>query len=53
MRYRVDGLLYDQEAPPRRLQAALTSRIKIMAELNIAERLDLPQQGSKPRCHLN
>src|SRR5262249_29759288 len=27
VRYRVDGLLYDQEAPPRRLQAALTSRI--------------------------
>ena len=44
MRYRIDGLLYDQEAPPRRLQAALTSRIKIMAELNIAERR-LPQDG--------
>ncbi len=44
VRYRVDGLLYDQESPPRRLQAALTSRIKIMAELNIAERR-LPQDG--------
>ncbi len=44
MRYRVDGLLYDQESPPRRLQAALTSRIKIMAEMNIAERR-LPQDG--------
>jgi general secretion pathway protein E len=44
VRYRVDGLLYDQEAPPRRLQAALTSRIKIMAEMNIAERR-LPQDG--------
>ena len=44
LRYRVDGLLYDQEAPPRRLQAALTSRIKIMAEMNIAERR-LPQDG--------
>jgi general secretion pathway protein E len=44
VRYRVDGLLYDQEAPPRRLRAALTSRIKIMAELNIAERR-LPQDG--------
>ena len=44
VRYRIDGLLYDQEAPPRRLQAALTSRIKIMAELNIAERR-LPQDG--------
>jgi general secretion pathway protein E len=44
VRYRIDGLLYDQEAPPRGLQAALTSRIKIMAELNIAERR-LPQDG--------
>jgi len=44
VRYRVDGLLYGQESPPRRLQAALTSRIKIMAELNIAERR-LPQDG--------
>src|SRR6185503_1660713 len=44
IRYRIDGLLYEQEAPPRRLQAALTSRIKIMAELNIAERR-LPQDG--------
>ena len=44
VRYRIDGLLYDQEAPPRRLQAAVTSRIKIMAELNIAERR-LPQDG--------
>ena len=44
VRYRIDGLLYDQEAPPRRLRAALTSRIKIMAEMNIAERR-LPQDG--------
>ncbi len=44
VRYRIDGLLYDQEAPPRRLQAALTSRIKLMAEMNIAERR-LPQDG--------
>ena len=44
IRYRIDGILYDQEAPPRRLQAAVTSRIKIMAELNIAERR-LPQDG--------
>jgi len=44
VRYRLDGILYDQESPPRRLQAALTSRIKIMAELNIAERR-LPQDG--------
>jgi general secretion pathway protein E len=44
VRYRIDGILYDQESPPRRLQAAVTSRIKIMAELNIAERR-LPQDG--------
>jgi general secretion pathway protein E len=44
VRYRIDGLLYDQESPPRRLRAGLTSRIKIMAELNIAERR-LPQDG--------
>ena len=44
IRYRIDGILYDQEAPPRRLQAAVTSRIKIMAETNIAERR-LPQDG--------
>ncbi len=44
VRYRIDGLLYEQEAPPRRLQAALASRIKLMAEMNIAERR-LPQDG--------
>jgi general secretion pathway protein E len=44
IRYRVDGILFDQEAPPRRLQAAVTSRIKLMAEMNIAERR-LPQDG--------
>jgi general secretion pathway protein E len=44
IRYRVDGILFEQEAPPRRLQAAVTSRIKIMAEMNIAERR-LPQDG--------
>jgi general secretion pathway protein E len=44
VRYRIDGVLYDQESPPRRLQSAVTSRIKIMAEMNIAERR-LPQDG--------
>ncbi len=44
VRYRIDGILYDLEAPPRRLQAAVTSRVKLMAELNIAERR-LPQDG--------
>jgi general secretion pathway protein E len=44
IRYRIDGILYEQEAPPRRRQAAGTSRIKLMAEMNIAERR-LPQDG--------
>ena len=44
VRYRIDGILHDVEAPPRKLQAALISRVKLMAKLNIAERR-LPQDG--------
>ena len=44
IRYRIDGILYDIETAPKRLQAAIISRIKIMAKLNIAERR-LPQDG--------
>jgi general secretion pathway protein E len=44
IRYRVDGVLHDAESPPKRLQAALVSRVKIMAKMNIAERR-LPQDG--------
>ncbi|MDQ3828361.1 MAG: type II secretion system ATPase GspE [Candidatus Tectomicrobia bacterium] len=44
VRYRIDGLLYNTLTPPRRLQAAISSRIKVMANLNIAERR-LPQDG--------
>jgi general secretion pathway protein E len=44
VRYRIDGVLQEVEAPPKRLQAAVISRIKIMAKLNIAERR-LPQDG--------
>ena len=44
VRYRIDGVLHDVESPPRRLQAAMISRVKIMARLNIAERR-LPQDG--------
>ena len=44
VRYRVDGMLYDVMQPPTRLKAAITSRIKIMAQLDIAERR-LPQDG--------
>jgi general secretion pathway protein E len=44
VRYRVDGVLHETESPPRRLSAAVISRIKIMANLDIAERR-LPQDG--------
>jgi general secretion pathway protein E len=44
VRYRIDGVLHEVESPPRRLQAAIASLIKIMAKLNIAERR-LPQDG--------
>ncbi len=44
VRYRVDGVLREVTAPPLRLRAAIISRIKIMAKLNIAERR-LPQDG--------
>ncbi len=44
VRYRIDGVLHDIEKAPKRLQAAVVSRIKIMAKLNIAERR-LPQDG--------
>src|SRR5438093_306823 len=44
VRYRYDGVLHEIEPPPSRLQAAVISRIKIMARLDIAERR-LPQDG--------
>ena len=44
VRYRVDGVLHDVESPPKRLAAPVISRIKIMANLDIAERR-LPQDG--------
>ena len=44
IRYRVDGILQESSAPPRQLHAAIVSRIKVMSELNIAERR-LPQDG--------
>ncbi len=44
VRYRVDGVLHEVESPPKRLSAAVISRIKIMANLDIAERR-LPQDG--------
>jgi general secretion pathway protein E len=47
VRYRIDGVLQEVEAPPARSTAAVISRVKIMAKLNIAERR-LPQDGRIP-----
>ncbi len=44
VRYRIDGILHEVESPPRQLKAAVISRLKILAQLNIAERR-LPQDG--------
>ena len=44
MRYRIDGVLYEMIPPPRHIAAALSSRIKVMANLDIAERR-MPQDG--------
>ena len=44
VRYRIDGILHEVEPPPRQLKAAVISRLKILAQLNIAERR-LPQDG--------
>ncbi len=44
VRYRIDGVLYDVMQPPMKLRAAIISRVKIMAQLDIAERR-LPQDG--------
>jgi len=44
VRYRIDGILHDVESPPKKLKAALISRVKIMSKLNIAERR-VPQDG--------
>jgi type IV pilus assembly protein PilB len=51
VRFRVDGVLHEIMTPPKRMEAALTSRVKIMASLDIAERR-LPQDGRiKLRYH--
>ena len=44
LRYRIDGALIEKPGPPKSLQAAVSSRIKIMSDLNIAERR-IPQDG--------
>ncbi|HUP36424.1 MAG TPA: type IV-A pilus assembly ATPase PilB [Candidatus Limnocylindria bacterium] len=51
VRFRIDGVLHEIMTPPKRLEAALTSRVKIMATMDIAERR-LPQDGRiKLRYH--
>ena len=50
VRYRIDGVLYEVMKPPLKLRNAITSRVKIMAELDIAERR-LPQDG-RIKLHL-
>ena len=47
VRFRIDGVLFDIFRPPKKLQNAITSRIKVMANLNIAEKR-LPQDGRIP-----
>jgi len=44
VRYRIDGVLHERPAPPKRMHQALVSRVKIMADMDIAERR-LPQDG--------
>jgi len=44
VRYRIDGILHQVDSPPRQFKAAVVSRLKILAKLNIAERR-LPQDG--------
>ncbi|MFH1615257.1 MAG: ATPase, T2SS/T4P/T4SS family [Planctomycetota bacterium] len=47
LRYRIDGVLYEMVPPPKHIAVALSSRLKVMANLNIAERR-LPQDGRIP-----
>jgi general secretion pathway protein E len=47
VRYRIDGILYHRLTPPKRYQAAIISRLKVMAKLDIAEKR-LPQDGRIP-----
>ena len=44
VRYRIDGVLHEVSAPPKKTQSAIVSRIKIMSQLDIAEKR-LPQDG--------
>ncbi len=44
VRYRIDGMLHEMKSPPKRLQASIISRLKIMSNMSIAERR-IPQDG--------
>ncbi len=44
IRYRIDGILYDMESPPKSVQEAIVSRVKVMGKMDIAERR-IPQDG--------
>src|SRR3989338_4362436 len=44
LRFRIDGILYEKKAPPRKMHASIVSRIKVMSDLNISEHR-LPQDG--------
>jgi general secretion pathway protein E len=44
VRYRIDGILYEMLSLPKQIQSALVSRIKVMADMNIAEKM-IPQDG--------
>ncbi|MHC4549685.1 MAG: GspE/PulE family protein [Planctomycetota bacterium] len=44
VRYRIDGVLYDMEAPPKKVQDAILSRLKVQGQMDIAERR-MPQDG--------
>ncbi|MEZ6194331.1 MAG: ATPase, T2SS/T4P/T4SS family [Planctomycetota bacterium] len=44
IRYRIDGVLYDMESPPKSVQEAIISRVKVMGKMDIAERR-IPQDG--------
>ena len=49
IRFRVDGVLYSVFKPPKRLQGAITSRIKVMADLNIAEKKTASRRTHPPK----
>ena len=47
VRFRIDGIMFDIFKPPKKLQNSITSRLKVMATMNIAEKR-LPQDGRIP-----